>query len=199
MPKSKRFLELEDRLDVLRQHFLPVTFSPTGAYDPVSLDHARAFILLAHAEIESYLEDRALSKADRARRRWKSRGLCSALLSRLLVYHSARSRADGWSPSLPSNDAVQKAINFYQSELGRNNGIKEKNILCIFLPIGFRHCNLNATLLATLNSFGESRGKLAHLSVKAHQPIDPKSVSDEVWKNILPDLEKLDESLNKLR
>ena len=81
---------------MLRQHFLPTAFSPTGVYDDKTLDHTRAFALLAHAELEAYFEDRAQSKIERAHTRWKSHRTCSALLSRLLLYHAARNaKAEG--------------------------------------------------------------------------------------------------------
>ena len=36
---------------------LPEKFSPTGDYSDRQLDRARGFRLLAHAEIEAFLED----------------------------------------------------------------------------------------------------------------------------------------------
>lgn len=57
MAPSKRFIELKGRLVELRQNLLPVKFSATGDYTDIQMDHARGYRLLAHAEIESYLED----------------------------------------------------------------------------------------------------------------------------------------------
>jgi hypothetical protein len=121
-------------------------------------------------------------------------------MSRLLLYHAARSaQSKIWSPGLPTDESVKKAVQFYKSELEQNHGIKEQNILSILLPLGLSHRRFEATFMATLDSFGGLRGRLAHLSVKAHQSIDPRTVSDEVWTNIMPDLSKLDEQLRKLR
>ena len=200
MAKSKRLLQLEKRLNVLREHFIPPLFSPLGSYDKRTQDQARAFILLAHAELESYVEDRAREKVDQAHRGWKSNRVCNVLMSRLLLYHSAKSaKAEGWGLNLPSDKSVGKAVNFYVSELSQNHGIREQNILSILIPIGLSHSKIDTTLLATLDSFGAVRGTLAHLSVKAHQSIDPKTISANVWSNIVPNLEQLDKNINQLR
>jgi hypothetical protein len=200
MPKSRRFSQLEQRLNVLREHFIPATFSETGSYEDRTLDHTRAFVVLAHAEMESYIEDRARSKAERALKQWRSSGLCSGILSHLLVYHSARTaKGQGWTPAMPSDENVRKAVSFYVSELGQNHGIKEHNVLSMLVPIGLAHRSISTTLLATLDSFGVLRGRVAHMSLKAHQAIDPKTSSDNVLVNILPDLVRLDESISRLR
>jgi hypothetical protein len=198
MAKSDRFVQMEGRLSDLRTHFLPTTFSLIGQYSARDLDQARGFVVLAHAEVESYFEDRAREKLDEAEKEWKSKRRCTPLMTRLLNYHCARSaKGDGWSPSLPTDESVGRAVNFYSSELSQNHGIKEKNILSMLLPIGIEHDAINATLLGTLDSFGGTRGRVAHLSIKAHQAIDPKTVSDVVG-NVMPDLERLDENINAL-
>jgi hypothetical protein len=198
--RSKRFLELKERLEVLRHHFLPTVFSPTGSYDDKTLDHARGFILLVHAEIEAYFEDRAREKVDRAHKRWKSKQQCTELLFSLLTYHLARSaKGEGWTPGLPSNDLINKAVNFYLGELGNNHGIKEKNILSILIPLGLDHRRISTTLMGTLDSFGGMRGRLAHLSIKASQSLDPQTAWKDVSINIMRDLKTLDRYISKLR
>lgn len=155
--------------------------------------------MLAHAELEAYFEERARDRVDRAHSRWKSGSYCTSLVSNLLVYHAARSsKGEGWDPKTPTPPSVKKAIAFYVGELGSNNGIKERNILGILTPLGLPHRRLTPTFMATLDSFGESRGKMAHLSIQAHQSIDPKSIWDDVWKNILPFVKQLDREISKL-
>lgn len=139
-------------------------------------------------------------KVNSAHKRWKSSRLCNVLMSHLLIYHSARSaKSAGKTPSLPSDETVAKAVNFYISELDQNHGIKEENLLSILMPIGLAHRGVSTTLLATLDSFGGLRGRLAHLSIKAHQQIDPRTSSDNILLNIMPDLAQLDKSLSQLR
>ena len=70
MAHSARFRELRARIRELRKHFLPRRFDDTGSYSARQFDRARAFRLLAHAEIESYLEDVAFDAANNAFRVW---------------------------------------------------------------------------------------------------------------------------------
>jgi len=196
MPASKRFQSLVRRLAVLEKHLLPSQFSPTGHYSAREVDLARAYVLLTHAEIEAYFEDRAQVKVGRAYDAWQNRQVCSSLLSTVVMYYQARAKA--WSVTTISNQNAEKARNFYVTELRENHGIKEKNLLSIFLPLGLEHGDFDASLLATLNSFGLLRGKLAHESIKTHQPIDPKNERDKIQKHILPELRKLDSKISRL-
>ena len=66
---------LRSRIRELRNHFLPKLFDPTGSYSARQLDRARAFRLLAHAEIEWYLELVSSETANKAYEAWKVRGV----------------------------------------------------------------------------------------------------------------------------
>ena len=57
--------------------------------------------------------------------------------------------------------------------MGKNHGIKEKNILGLLLPIRLSMSDINQTWLATIDSFGSDQGNTAHRSVRAYQPPDP--------------------------
>jgi len=61
MPRSKRLSQLENRLETLEKHFLPAEkdFSLTGNYSKEQHDKTKAYLLLVHAELEAYFEDRA--------------------------------------------------------------------------------------------------------------------------------------------
>jgi hypothetical protein len=196
MYASRRFQRLVTRVAVLEKHLLPKQFSTIGRYSAQQVDLARAYVLLTHAEIESYFEDRALAKVNRAYEGWQNRQVCSSLLSRVVMYYQAR--AKGWSVTTVSNENVHKARNFYVNEVYQNHGIKEVNLLSIFLPLGLEHGDFDASLLATLNSYGLMRGKLAHESIKTHQPIDPKNERDKIQTHILPELRKLDTKISRL-
>jgi RiboL-PSP-HEPN len=196
MAASKRFQRLVTRLAVLEKHLLPKQFSPTGHYSSKEVDLARAYVLLTHAEIEAYIEDRADSKVARAYEAWQNRQVCSSLLSRVVIYYQARAKS--WDVTGIHRVNVDKARNFYVNELRENHGIKEKNLLSIFLPLGLEHSDFDTSLLATLNNFGVLRGKLAHESIKTHQPIDPKNERDKIQKHILPELRKLDIKISRL-
>ena len=194
MPTPKRLQRLLTRLDKLEAHLLPAVFSLTGRYTPRQHDYTKAFLLLVHAELESYFEDRARKLATNAAARYQSKGICTPVLSRLLVYHHAtKDELGGLSP-----DAVRKAINYYLDHLDKNHGIKEKNLLTIFLPLGIGHAHLDAQLIAACNQLSLKRGQFAHASFKTHQQVDPKTERDNIRLNIVPELKNLEKWLKDL-
>jgi hypothetical protein len=195
MPTPKRLQRLLTRLDKLEEHLLPPVFSLTGRYAPRQRDYTRAFLLLVHAELESYFEDRARNLVTLAQAQYQRKGVCTPVLSRLLVYHQATKDELGSVSPL----AVGKAMNYYLDHLDKNHGIKEKNLLTIFLPLGIGHADLDAQLIAACNQLAQKRGQFAHASFKTHQQVDPKTERDNIRKNILPELKNLETRLKKLR
>ncbi len=194
MPTPKRLQRLLTRLDKLEAHLLPDVFSLTGRYTPRQKDYTKAFLLLVHAELESYFEDRARALVTNAVARFQSKGICTPVLSRLLVYHHAVKNELG--PVSP--DAVSKAINYYLDHLDKNHGIKEKNLRTIFLPLGIGHAQLDAQLVAACNQLAQKRGQFAHARFKTHQQVDPKTERDNIRLNILPELKSLEKRLKDL-
>lgn len=122
MPTPRRLQRLLTRIDKLEAHFLPATFSLTGRYTQRQHDYTKSFLLLVHAELESYFEDRARILVANAEARYQRSGICTPVLSRLLVYHHAAK--DDLGPI--SATSVSKAINYYHDHLDKNHGIKEK-------------------------------------------------------------------------
>ncbi|WP_377271654.1 hypothetical protein [Peterkaempfera sp. SMS 1(5)a] len=54
----------------------------------------------------------------------------------------------------------------------RNNGVTEKDILNLFLPLGIDHAAFDASWLDTMTAFGKSRGNVAHNSWENHSQYD---------------------------
>jgi HEPN superfamily RiboL-PSP-like protein len=192
MPLSQRLQQLISRLQILEKHFLPQQFSLSGNYSREQDDRTKAYLLLVHAELEAYLEDRARSRVDLAYARWQRTGMCTPVLSRLLVYHQ-----DEFEPI--SAIKVDKAVNFYLDKVDKNHGIKQKNLLSLFLPLGISHQDLDTQLMSACEQLGRKRGQFAHASIKTHQQVDPKTERDNIKKNIIPELKKLDRKLKILR
>src|ERR1700674_3195458 len=96
MAKSRRLRDLEKRLDVLHVHFLPTQFSPMGQYTARQHDLARAYVLLVHAEMESYMEDRAREVAHKVQTAWQRANRHSKIIRRLFNFHNRRDRP--WKP-----------------------------------------------------------------------------------------------------
>lgn len=104
---------------------------------------------------------------------------------------------------MPSNElpeAIERAKNWYCSYVaGQNNGIRERNVLSILLPIGVHTSELNNTWLATIDSFGQVRGETAHGSaLKPHTPPDPAN-ERAVVSQIVTGIAAIDKRLAALR
>jgi hypothetical protein len=196
MALSRRLQRVITRIGILEEHFLPKVFSLAGRYTKRQRDHTKAYLLLVHAELESYFEDRARHIAELAHEKWDKRGECTLALSRILVYHHSCKHGE-LEPA--SADTVRKAINYFEKLLDNNHGVSPKHLRAILLPVGVGHDDLDTQLTLALEQLARKRGQFAHASFKAHQPIDPKTERDNIHKNILPKLKKLDRRLTEVR
>lgn len=187
---------------------LPRTFSATGAYTDREKDRARGYCLLAHAEIESYIEDAARQVVLAAVRKWDSTQQAGTALTAFIAsYHSgwypdaaladekilamARSRRP---PKDCATEVVQAAMAQYSAVLDQNHGIRANNLQRVLVPAGVDLSSLDATWLTTLDDFGSRRGAVAHRTASATQAIDPKSELERI-EQLLTGLSDLDEIL----
>ena len=88
MATSPRYKELQRSVRKLRRALLPGKFDPTGSYRGAERTHLRAisFRILLHAEIESFIEDRAYELFDEAWNAWTNHRVPSRVLSALLAF-----------------------------------------------------------------------------------------------------------------
>jgi hypothetical protein len=196
MPYSRRLKQLTKRLDTIRAHLLPAHFSATGRYTDKEHDLARGYMVLAHAEIEAYFEDRCSSVVARAQQRWKKKSSCGRTLIRLMKVHNLNQKQP-WRPVEKTQVRVNAAINSYMDSIKQNNGIKEDNLFKLLFPIGIEADDLSSTWLAVMNSFGGARGAVAHTSVRTQQPIDPASEYKRIAEEIIPGLRKIDKKISR--
>ena len=92
-------------------------------------------------------------------------------------------------------DATVKLFQKYYKQIKENNGIKEKNVLALFGPLGVLESAFGATLLPNLDALGSIRGTHAHQSAQAVQSVlDPETEYNRV-ETILTDLASLDQWL----
>lgn len=74
-------------------------------------------------------------------------------------------------------------------------GIKEKNLLHIFPPLGLEPSDFPEELLTTCDSYGSERGEIVH-KTRTKQILQPAEVNQSA-ENILKQVEKLDALLEK--
>ena len=182
---------------------LPKTFDPTGTYAKRQLDRACAFRLMAHAEIEWYLEQIVIETANKAFDAWEQRGLITKPLLALVAYVDvhlgviALTKSGEAPPDLATR--VEKCKNRFNTYVNTSNhGVKEENILKLLLPVGISGSDIDQTWLLTTSSFGRLRGEVAHVSNQVYNPPDPKNEFDIVTQ-VIEGLSDIDETLVKLQ
>lgn len=195
---SPEFRQLKARLLELRQRFLPRRFSATGTYNDKTLDYARAYRILAHAEIEHFLERRVEAIAASAFQVWASTGKATPVLVALMC---ARTSGEGMPKAIGTNRTgltlVGKAVGQFKVTVAQNHGIRTPNILELLLPVGVEEAQLDVVWLATTDGFGAKRGAAAHSSAVSYV-IDPRNDYQTVGQ-IMAGLLKIDALLNVLK
>lgn len=190
MASSNQYKKLKKELARLRRELLPKKFRRSGNYPPEVFTKTNAYRVLAHAEIESYIEDRAYEVASTAIGEWNNKKKVSKTLLGLLAFsgQNMEEPPDSVNPSQPSqvstwgnkiriSNKINAAMNVFCNAITNNHGIKERNLLRLLLPIGIEADKFDPVLLADLNSFAEVRGEVAHLSAskyRAKQQVDPR-------------------------
>lgn len=173
---SNRFDGLRRELDLLRRLFLPDPFHPLGMYpDGKRVQaHTRAFLVLGHAEIETFLEDWAKDLARTVEKVWTKTKRVTAPLAFLLSSMGDRmkivetlSAAGGKDCHQRLEDLVRNLLPEYFRRVNANNGVKEKNVLSLFEPLGVPSSAFGTTQLPNLETLGSLRGTHAHTSAGA--------------------------------
>jgi len=185
MSTSKRWKDLEREIGALRKHFLPDPFNPLGSYANSTRvqAHTRAFLVLSHAEIECYLEEWAKEIARASEVVWNSSRKVTAPLAFLLSTLAERLEVPTTILGPKGKDSPQRLVEAsvklfqkYYKQIKDNNGVREKNVLALFAPLGVSATALSSTLLLNLDSFGALRGTHAHHSAKAVPSVlDPET------------------------
>lgn len=180
---SPRYRAMSRRITELRQNLLPAKFSLLGLYSDRVYERTRAFRVLTHAEFEAFIEDRALEVVTKAHSEWKRTGVIRPSLLSLMSHWES-------SPSIPENlgdlgdnsskyptlaARIKTAKGHYSTYIKtRNNGIKEKNLLLILLPLGVTKNEIDTAWLDGTESWATDRGTVAHTSAKMQVQLDPK-------------------------
>lgn len=210
MARSKRLRSLQKDLRELRFHLLPKKFNPTGSYANCIFSRTIAYRVLAHAEIEAYLEDRTVEVVRAALYAWDSRGFVGITAMCLIAFIGRTmeepppsmqpTQNKAWPSKLYVGHKLKEAGTAFHHTVEKNHGIKEENVLRLLLPLGVDPNDIDPLWLATMNAFGERRGDAAHSSRtkwQTHQLPDPQTELETV-EEILRGLMIVDELLNAL-
>ncbi|MFM6536831.1 MAG: HEPN domain-containing protein [Dolichospermum sp.] len=210
MPEYYKFNTLEMQLDRLKDEFIP-EISPTGVYSESQLSRTAAYRVLAHAEIESYLEERAWEVVQNAKTLW-TKGKTTRSLICLLGFSGLTmdKPPDTLTPQKGSKTVKEEkikiskkidlAVESFKRVISQNHGVKEDHILSLLLPIGIDSDDLDPAWLATMNTFGEKRGLVAHTSATSYMTIQTPDPANELntVTQIRKELLRIDELINNL-
>ena len=170
-------------MKLLRRHLLPDPFDPLGQYpDRYRVQtRTRAFLVLAHAEVESFLEDWAKDLAKTAEKAWATKKRFARPLA-YLVGTSERLHVAKDSTDSDIESRMEKLIGevfpAYYKSVNENNGVKEANVLTLFGPLGVPVSAFGSILLPELNTFGKDRGDHAHKTSAVAFMLDPQTEYD---------------------
>jgi hypothetical protein len=171
------------------------------------LDYRTAgFLVLCHAEFETYLEDRSRNIAELARTRWLSQKRKSLTLTTIsLVAYYGKGNIPSAVPKVSHKDfatsditpLIRDATDEHLSHVNSNNGIKEKDVVRLLLPIGLRISQMSAFAIAELNAYGAVRGKIAHRSHSIRAALNARDERDRAQR-VLNELLAIDTALSHL-
>lgn len=177
-----KYRELVRRIQSLRRQFVP-EYNAQGTYTLEEQDGIRAFVLLTHAALERYLEDVCSEVAQSSCTAWGVDGVPRHAVIALLGHGGQDVKdAPGELSDGPSSlrQTVERVRVAYRNRVFSNNGIKQKDVLGLLLPVGVLDHQIDAVWLASVDSFGSERGGHAHASDAAQTPRDAADVVAQV-------------------
>ena len=178
MANSQRFRQLKAELRRLGRHFLPKDWDPTGTYSERMLDRARAFRILAHAEIEYFIENIILDIVEEEYKEWVASKKPSSVMicliaSSKLGWQDVETQEQGLTPLDPPKirkddesieQMIKRSVEQFREIIKDNNGIRSRDLKRILMPVGIALSDLDQTWLNDMNSLGGQRGFVAHTS-----------------------------------
>ena len=202
MRQSQRYRDLARRLYELRCCFLPEEFNDLGNYDRNELMMTSAYIILSHAEIESFIEDRARETASAAMKSWRDHKKVDCILIGLIGHYAKKIESGDPHDThqknnrkIDVNDMIMQSLNIFLKEINANNGIRESSIYKLLAPLGIGTESFDPTWIVDMDNYGRGRGEIAHISQRNYttkKQINPEEELKMVYSLVRNGLKKLD-------
>lgn len=139
-------------------------------------DKLRGFVLLCHAELESYFENVATLLINNAYSLWLCKKISNYNLTCFLLRYKNKP-----TKTLKVDCEIFETKKNYINDISNNNGIKSDNIHKLFYCLGYNDDDFSVTLISELSSLGVSRGEIAHLSsYKATSLVDKLTIYSQI-------------------
>lgn len=185
------FRDLEARVSSLTAKFVADQISGESA-DPAGfvpdIDRLAAFRLLAHAEVEEFLEAKAREGLASLKASLAAPGM--ALRGVAVVFSLACAVGVHFSVSWPFDltaflDQAGRVVRAAETAIADNNGVKGGSYFLLSLISGKLPDEVDQSLGSSLTSYGKSRGDVAHRSVSRVRTLqapsaEAKAVADLV-------------------
>lgn len=205
-PNQLPLQKLQDGLARLEMVFLPKQkVAPPATYSDDELTSAKAYLVFAHAELEDYLEACCRQKAACALEALVTSGTAGitalSLVSHFGVSLSVASdivkyqeRYTKLAPDFPNHNPnvtrpllarLKDAVSAYVEQCHKNNGVKEKDLLQLLIPLGISPFEMDPAWIAEMNAFGVDRGSHAHRGLSGVQQITDPFLSQQRMMRIL--------------
>lgn len=190
------FNHLNTRLTELTQKFMSDQLAGEEA-DPVAfepdLDRLAAYRLLIHAEIEEFLELKAkenirkIEACIKAGQPWMKQH--PELLSLAVeLQRDLPKRNPEHITSQIVSDYITGLLASANKEIKDNNGIKSQSFSFLSICAGKTADEIDDALSASLNSYGKSRGDVAHTSAARSRNINAPSTEHKTAKDLINEL-----------
>jgi hypothetical protein len=208
--ESQEFIEFRDRIRFLEQVLLKSSLLNVSEPTPEEVIKILSFRLMAHAEIEDFVESRVENIAISASAAFTNGVVSKALLSIASFTESSvgapapslapsqPSQAQNWLTRLHLTERTRRYVTAFVKAIKNNHGIKEENLLALLLPVGVPAQSIDPIWLADCDSFGSDRGDAAHRSsTRVSATPNPVDERDKVYR-IVEGLRSLDAEFSGL-
>jgi len=189
MPTDTFFVEFEQRVLDLEAKFLQDELAKeiedALCYES-DTDMLAAYRMLAHAELEDYLERKARAELAALEANILASG---SMTSDPRIYVLANHFDLRIPHECPFDDnrlkaATKMVVEAARDFLAENNGVKQRTLVAVALICGKSIDSIDASLCGALDSFGKERGEVAHKSAKRvttiRAPSDEKTSVTEI-------------------
>lgn len=192
---TKEYKSLKNRLNQINNEFNSLLIPYKRKNSNIYQDLVKSYILLCHAEFENYIEERCKVIVSRSKSKFDTTGIVTkSLLSLSTMSSKVFEEKDKQYQTLASR--IDKFYSNYFAAIEANNGIKRKDLKNLLPHIGIDYETIDETLLSQLDSFGTTRGQVAHKTIREVR--DFKDVQ-QIVQSLLKSLTDLDIRFENLK
>lgn len=197
---SPEHIVLRARIEELSGRFVDFDIPPEREPTTHELDMIASFKLLAHAEFETFIETRIRDTLRRSLEKWKSdRQVTKALFGFLLRWYpwfeKDKNLFASPQPLQKITELLEASLRKATAEIDENNGIKREGFSRLCFSAGILVNDLSPILLAALESYGRSRGDVAHNAIGKVRTLNGPRIEANDAKQIVDLLDQFDELL----